>query len=76
LVVGWALPTKPSCRAGLDWRIVTGKGGRRGMEYALFMGTIALAIFFFFCGGRWSADNLMRNEFEAAKKAAERRATT
>ncbi|HVY59326.1 MAG TPA: DoxX family protein [Xanthobacteraceae bacterium] len=36
--------------------------GRRGMEYALFMGIVALAIFFR-GGGRWSVDNLMRKEF-------------
>ena len=36
--------------------------GRRGMEYALFMGLVALAIFFR-GGGRWSLDNLMRKEF-------------
>jgi putative oxidoreductase len=36
--------------------------GRRGMEYALFMGIVALAIFFR-GGGRWSLDNLMRKEF-------------
>jgi putative oxidoreductase len=36
--------------------------GRRGMEYALFMGIVALAIFFR-GGGRWSLDNLMSKEF-------------
>jgi len=36
--------------------------GRRGMEYALFMGIVALAIFFR-GGGRWSLDNVMRKEF-------------
>ena len=36
--------------------------GKRGMEYALFMGIVALAIFFR-GGGRWSLDNLMRKEF-------------
>jgi putative oxidoreductase len=36
--------------------------GRRGMEYALFMGIVALAIFFR-GGGRWSVDNLMPKEF-------------
>jgi putative oxidoreductase len=36
--------------------------GRRGMEYALFMGIVALAIFFR-GGSRWSLDNLMRKEF-------------
>jgi len=36
--------------------------GRRGMEYALFMGVVALAIFFR-GGGRWSVDNLLRREF-------------
>jgi putative oxidoreductase len=36
--------------------------GRRGMEYALFMGIVALAIFFR-GGGRWSVDNLMSKEF-------------
>lgn len=36
--------------------------GRRGMEYALFMGIVALAIFFR-GGGRWSLDNAMRKEF-------------
>lgn len=36
--------------------------GRRGMEYALFMGIVALAIFFR-GGGRWSLDNMMRKEF-------------
>jgi putative oxidoreductase len=36
--------------------------GRRGMEYALFMGVVALAIFLR-GGGRWSVDNLMRKEF-------------
>jgi len=36
--------------------------GRRGMEYALFMGIVALAIFFR-GGGRWSVDNLLRKEF-------------
>jgi putative oxidoreductase len=36
--------------------------GRRGMEYALFMGIVALAILFR-GGGRWSLDRLMRKEF-------------
>jgi putative oxidoreductase len=36
--------------------------GRRGMEYALFMGIVALAIFFR-GGGRWSLDNVMLKEF-------------
>jgi putative oxidoreductase len=36
--------------------------GKRGMEYALFMGIVALAIFFR-GGGRWSLDSLMRKEF-------------
>jgi putative oxidoreductase len=36
--------------------------GHRGMEYALFMGIVALAIFFR-GGGRWSLDNAMRKEF-------------
>jgi putative oxidoreductase len=36
--------------------------GRRGMEYALFMGIVALAIFFR-GGGRWSLDRLMHKEF-------------
>jgi putative oxidoreductase len=36
--------------------------GRRGMEYALFMGIVALAIFFR-GGGRYSLDRLMRKEF-------------
>lgn len=34
----------------------------RGMEYALFMGVVALAIFFR-GGGAWSLDNLMQKEF-------------
>ncbi|HXT06179.1 MAG TPA: DoxX family protein [Roseiarcus sp.] len=36
--------------------------GRRGMEYALFMGIVALAIFFR-GGGRWSLDRLIGREF-------------
>ncbi len=36
--------------------------GNRGMEYALFMGVVALAIFFH-GGGRLSLDNLLRREF-------------
>ena len=36
--------------------------GQRGMEYALFMGIVALAIFFQ-GGGRLSLDNLLRKEF-------------
>jgi len=36
--------------------------GRRGMEYALFMGIVALAIFFR-GGGRWSIDRVMAKEF-------------
>lgn len=36
--------------------------GRRGMEYALFMGIVALAIFFR-GGGRCSLDNRIRKEF-------------
>ena len=36
--------------------------GKRGMEYALFMGIVALAIFFR-GGGRWSLDRTMRKEF-------------
>ena len=36
--------------------------GRRGMEYALFMGIVALAIFFR-GGGPWSVDSKMRKEF-------------
>jgi putative oxidoreductase len=36
--------------------------GKRGMEYALFMGIVALAIFFR-GGGRWSLDSTMRKEF-------------
>jgi putative oxidoreductase len=36
--------------------------GKRGMEYALFMGIVALAIFFR-GGGRWSLDHHMRKEF-------------
>lgn len=36
--------------------------GRRGMEYALFMGVVALAIFFR-GGGRWSLDRLIGREF-------------
>ncbi len=36
--------------------------GHRGMEYALFMGVVALAIFFR-GGGAWSLDNAMKKEF-------------
>jgi putative oxidoreductase len=36
--------------------------GRRGMEYALFMGIVALAIFLR-GGGRWSLDRLIGREF-------------
>jgi putative oxidoreductase len=36
--------------------------GRRGMEYALFMGLVALAIFLR-GGGRWSLDRLIGREF-------------
>lgn len=36
--------------------------GKRGMEYALFMGIVALAIFFR-GGGRWSLDRMMEKEF-------------
>ena len=36
--------------------------GKRGMEYALFMGIVALAIFFR-GGGRWSLDRRLRKEF-------------
>ena len=36
--------------------------GRRGMEYALFMGIVALAIFLP-GGGRWSLDRLLGREF-------------
>ena len=35
--------------------------GRRGMEYVVFMGVVAIAIFFR-GGGRWSLDNLLRKE--------------
>ena len=36
--------------------------GKRGMEYALFMGIVALAIFLR-GGGRWSLDRLIGREF-------------
>ena len=36
--------------------------GRRGMEYAVFMGIVALAIFLR-GGGRWSLDRLIGREF-------------
>jgi putative oxidoreductase len=36
--------------------------GHRGMEYALFMGIVALAIFFR-GGGAWSLDSYMKKEF-------------
>ena len=36
--------------------------GRRGMEYALFMGIVPLAIFLR-GGGRWSLDRLIGREF-------------
>ena len=36
--------------------------GHRGMEYALFMGIVALAIFFR-GGGAWSLDSAMKKEF-------------
>jgi putative oxidoreductase len=36
--------------------------GQRGMEFALLMGIVALAILFR-GGGRWSVDNLLQKEF-------------
>jgi putative oxidoreductase len=36
--------------------------GKRGMEYALFMGIVALAVFLR-GGGRWSLDRLIGREF-------------
>ncbi len=36
--------------------------GHRGMEYVVFMGVVALAIFFR-GGGKWSLDNVLSKEF-------------